>query len=198
MPSRIFLTPRFASKQSRVDGPSPLPGRRTRWKRRRLDGALADGIDPAKSVELTVRAAHLRSQAARSQFASALLQTLADAHGRAPLTLRLHPHRAEIRACTDDLLALILRLLDEQPVEVQGAAMTSRLLTAGASPLDRDSGERLRPAVRAAHEALDLKASDGHHLPTSAELLSAWRPALQGGNDDPDTRAAPSRETVRR
>jgi hypothetical protein len=174
MPSRIFLTPRFASKQSRVDGPSPLLGRRTRWKRRRLDEALADGVDPAKSAELTVRAAHLRSRAARSQFASALLKTLADAHGRAPLTLRLHPHRAEIRDCAEDLLALILRLLDEQPVEVRGAAMTARLLTAGASPLDRDSGQSLWQAVRSARRALDEAASERHRLPTATELVSSW------------------------
>ena len=74
----------------------------------------------------------------------------------APFTLRLQPHRHEIRSSTDDLLALALRLREPRPVAVRGVAMTALLLTRGASPLDPNSGASLRQAVRAARTALDV------------------------------------------
>jgi hypothetical protein len=75
---------------------------------------------------------------------------------------------AESRDCADDLLALGRRLRDQQPVDVRGIAMTALLLTAGTSPLDPDSGQRLRPVVRSARLALDGSALSGEKLPAAA------------------------------
>jgi hypothetical protein len=63
--------------------------------------------------------------------------------------------RREIDACADDLRALSRRLRDGSPIDVHGAALTSNLLTDGASPLYHDSGVALRYAVRSARLALD-------------------------------------------
>ena len=63
--------------------------------------------------------------------------------------------RAEVRACAGDLVALVARLRDGRPVDVQGVAMTSRLLSDGASPLYTAQGQSLRHALRAARLALD-------------------------------------------
>ena len=56
------------------------------------------------------------------------------------------------------MLALALRLQDEQPIEIRGAAMTARLLRDGAVPLDQDGTQNLGHAVRAARLALDPPA----------------------------------------
>ena len=139
---------------------------RTRWKRGRLDEKLAQGADPASSAELKLRAAQLGSRAERSRLADSLVKTLDDARKPAPFTLRLQPHRAEIRACADDLLALALRLRDERPVEVRGMALAALLFTRGKSPLDPDSGASLREAVRSALAALG--SPSGRRRPLAA------------------------------
>ena len=60
------------------------------------------------------------------------------------------------------------RLRDDRPVDVRGAALTARLLTAGNSPLDPNSGASVRRAVRAAHVAMDAPAPCGQALPAAA------------------------------
>jgi hypothetical protein len=52
-----------------------------------------------------------------------------------------------LREPADDLPALVLRLRDDHPTDVRGAAMTSLLLNDGASPLHRNSGKDLRRAL---------------------------------------------------
>ena len=160
MPNGIFPVPLLRPYPRSAAGRQPgfALRIRTRWRRRDLDEALSQGADPATSDELGLRAAQLRSPAVRSRFARALVKTLDDARGPEPFSIRLQPHRAEIRDCADDVLALVLRLSDEQPVDVRGTAMTSLLLTLGSSPLDPDSGQDLRHAVRSARLALDNAA----------------------------------------
>lgn len=128
---------------------------RTRWRRRWLDEQLAHGANPTASPELSLRAEQLVARATRERFASALASILEEAIEPLAFTLRLRPHRAEIRASGDDLINLGARLRQERPTEVQGLAMTALLLTRGASPLDPDSGASLRQAVRAARFALE-------------------------------------------
>jgi hypothetical protein len=70
--------------------------------------------------------------------------------------------------CADDLTALVLRLRDDQPIAVRGAAMTARLLNNGASPLHRDNAQNLRHAIRAAQVALDATGCDTQDLETAA------------------------------
>jgi hypothetical protein len=60
---------------------------------------------------------------------------------------------AAIREVEAELLALVTRLRDGEPIDVRGAAMTARLLNDGASPLHQDSGQDLREAIRAAQFA---------------------------------------------
>ena len=170
MPNGIFPVPKFHSAPSQ---PTDLrPGLalrlRTRWKRRGLDRELSLGADPGESAELTLRAAQLRSPAERWRLAEMLQETLNDARGLDTLTFRLKPHRAEIRDCGDDLLALIRRLRDEWPIEVRGAAMTAWLLTDKEGPLDQASGAPLCHAVRAARVALDPSQPTEAGLPRAA------------------------------
>ena len=169
MPNGIFPVPQFRS-YPRPSGARPgLALRiRTRLKRRHLDAQLSKGTDPAASAELTLRAAQLRSPEVRSRFADALVQTLEEAYKPQRFSLRLQPHRAEIREWADDILALVARLRDERPVKAQGMAMTARLLTSGTSPLDPDSGESVRRAVRSASAALEASAPAGRELRIAA------------------------------
>ena len=170
MPNGIFPVPQLHPYPRSAVGRQPgfAVRMRTRWRRRRLDEDLSHGVNPATTDELTLRAAQLRSPAMRSQLADALVQTLDDARGPEPFSIRLQPHRAEIRDCADDLLALVLRLQDNQPVDVRGAAMTALLMTGGASPLDPDSGQDLRHAVRSARLALDAAAPSVQALSKAA------------------------------
>jgi hypothetical protein len=168
MPDRIFPVPQFRSYPTRT---SKHPGfvlrMRTRWRRNRLDEELSHGADPATSAELTLRSMQLRSRAVRAQLADALMETLLDAHGREPSIVTVQPPPAAVRDCAEGLLALVRRLRDERPVDVQGVAMTAWLLRDGASPLYQ-SGGRLCHAVQSAQIALGATARGGQDLAAAA------------------------------
>jgi hypothetical protein len=168
MPNEIFTVPKFRSNNPTDPRPAVALRLRTRWKRRDLDRELSRGADSGESPELTLRAAQLRSPAERWRLAERLQETLDDARATDTFTLKLKPHRAEIRDCADDFLALIRRLRDEWPIDVRGAAMTAWLLTDKESPLDRASGAPLRPAVRAARVTLDPSQPIEAALPRAA------------------------------
>lgn len=158
MPSGVFPVPKFRSTPSSVGKRQGLAARvRTRWSRDRLDHELAHGADPATSTELGLRAAQLRSPAERALLANTLVEALGDARGPnlGAFRLKRRSQHAAIRESADDLLTLVLRLRDDQPISVRGAAMTGRLLSDGASPLHHDSGQDLQRAIRAARCALD-------------------------------------------
>jgi hypothetical protein len=167
MPNGIFPVPEFHPTPSRR-GPSLAVRVWTRLRRNRLDQKLALGADPAASASLGLRAAQLQSRKERVRLANALVETLGDARRGEPVTIRVRPQRAEVRARADDLLALVLRLRDDHPVDVRGAAMTARLVSDGASPLRRTGDVDLRDAIRAAHMALDTPAQTTHELATAA------------------------------
>jgi hypothetical protein len=65
-------------------------------------------------------------------------------------------------------LALVLRLRDDQPISVRGAAMSARLLSDGASPLHRDSAHDLQHAIRTARFALDADGAEIRDLAAAA------------------------------
>jgi hypothetical protein len=160
MPNGIFPVPEFRSNPSRAvrTGPSLAVRIRTRGGRNRLDDELARGTDPSVSPELRLRAAQLRSPAERSRLANALVEALGDARGPNLGAFRVKTRRqhAAIRDYADDVLALVLRLRDDRPIDVRGAAMTARLVNNGASPLHRESGQDLQDAILAARVALDV------------------------------------------
>jgi hypothetical protein len=172
MPSGIFPVPEFRSKPSRTvrTRPGPAVRIRTRWRRNRLDEELALGADPAASPELGLRAAQLRSSAGRSRLANALVEALGDARGPnlGAFTIKTRRQHEAIRECADDLTALVVRLRDDQPIAVRGAAITARLLNNGASPLHRDNGQDLQHAIRAAQVALNATGWDTQDLATAA------------------------------
>ena len=134
-----------------------------------LDEQLARGVDP-ESTELRVRAAELRSHRGRSRLANGLVEALGDARGGNLGAFRIRTRRrhAAIREAADDLLPLVLRLRDERPIEVRGAAMAARLLNDRGSPLHGDDAEALQGALRAAQAALDAADAETRSLPTAA------------------------------
>jgi hypothetical protein len=170
MPNGIFPVPPFDSRPNHTAAtrPSLAVRTRTRLRRNRFDEELAHGADADNSAELSLRAMQLRSPAERSRLANALAEALGDARRGTPVTITARPQRAEVRAAADDLLALILRLRDDRPVSVRGAAMTARLVRDGASPLRRDGGEDLQHAIRAAQFALDATDPAADDLATAA------------------------------
>jgi hypothetical protein len=168
MPNGIFPVPQFHSHPS----PGPSLGLRLRtWRRRdRLDGELASGADPAARPELALRAAQLQSQALRSRLANAIVEMLGRAHepnlGR--FTVAGQQQNVEIREYADNLRALVARLRDDRPIDIQGAAMTARLVNDRSSPLYRDGDQRLRSAVLSARLALDRSAQVRRDLASAA------------------------------
>ena len=170
MPNGIFPVPAFDSRPGHGAGtrPSLAVRMRARWRRNRLDEQLAHGADPATSPELELRAAQLRSRGERSRIANALVEILGDARKGAPVTIKVRPQRAQIRATADDLLELVGRLRDDQPVSVRGAARAARLLSDPASPLRRHSEQGLQHAIGAARFALDATGPAAHDLAAAA------------------------------
>jgi hypothetical protein len=171
VPNGIFPVPQFRSDPNPVgrSRPSLFARLRTRWRRDKLDQQLARGADPQSSAELSLRAAQLGSDSGRSTLANALVAALGDARGPNLGAFRMKTRRrhAAIRDAADDLLALVVRLREDRPIDVRGAAMAARLLSDRGSPLHRDSGQDLQDAFRAARIGLD--AAD----PASRDLAAA-------------------------
>lgn len=158
MPNGIFPVPKFHLHPS--PGPTLSLRLRTRWGRNRLDRELASGADPASSPELMLRAAQLQSQAVRSRLANAIVEMLGRAYesnlGR--FTVAGEQQNAEIREYADNLRALVARLRDDRPIDIQGAAMTARLVNDRSRPLYRAGDQGLGSAVLSARLALDRSA----------------------------------------
>lgn len=148
----------------------------TRWNRRPLDDELARGTDPrtgaalALRAALELRAAQLRSPEVRARLANRLVEALGDARAPnlEPLTARGRRQRAAVEASRDDLLALVMRLRDERPVDVRGVAMVAQLVSAGIGRRKQHAGEQLRHAVRAARFALDPTGVSDHSIEKAA------------------------------
>jgi hypothetical protein len=166
MPSGIFPAPEFHPAPT-PSGPSVAVRVWARVRRNRLDQELALGADPDASAELRHRAVQLGSRNERARLANALVETLGDARRGEPVTIRVRPQRAVVRACADDLLALVLRLRDDRPVDIRGAARTARLVSDRTSPLKHSTEEDLRHALQDLRIALD-KPEIRHDLATAA------------------------------
>jgi len=128
---------------------------RTWWHRDELDEQLVHGADPESDAGLSRRAAQLRSRSTRIALAAALEDAVREAHKAWSVSARLPLARADVRACADDLIALARRLRADQPIAVQGAAMTARVVFNGSSPLYGEAPISLRYAARTARLALD-------------------------------------------
>jgi hypothetical protein len=170
MPSGVFPVPRRTSRPDRTAQSRSTLGVRARARiaRKQLDRALARGADPGSNPELALRAGQLLAPAERSRIANALVEALGDARRGEPFTLRVRPQRAEVRACADELLALVQRLRDDQLVNVQGMALASLLVGDRKGPLFRHGGEDLRRAIVAARNALDANTWAADELGAAA------------------------------
>jgi hypothetical protein len=167
MPNGIFPVPEFHPTPTR-SAPSLADRVWTRLRRNRLDQELALGADPAASTALGLRAAQLQSRNERARLANALVETLGDARRGEPVTIRARPQRAVVRDAADDLSELVLRLRDDRPVDVRGAAMAARLVSDRAGPLRRPGDVDLPDAIRAAQTALNTPAQTTYELATAA------------------------------
>jgi hypothetical protein len=169
MPSGIFPVPEFRPVPPRTR-PSLAVRIRSRLRRDRLDEELSRGADPAASAELSLRAAQLRSPAERARLANALVEALGDARGPnlGAFRAKARQQHVVIREYADDLLGLALRLRDDRPVDVQGAAMTARLVDDRRSPLHRNGGRELHHAISAARLALDGTGETAQDLAAAA------------------------------
>ena len=129
------------------------------WRRaHELDDALARGGDPFGSDELSLRAGQLRSTDCRARFARALLAAVELADRELPPASAMAPliRRSEVQDCRELVLELAERLGEDKQLNVQGLAMTSRLLTEGCGPLYHAHAEHSLAAVlRAALVAID-------------------------------------------
>jgi hypothetical protein len=144
MPSGIFPTPAFTTVPPRQLRAGLRLRSKTRLRRSRLDAELAAGADPHTTPELSLRAAQLRSEKERARIATALLEAV-------------RAGDSEARAYAEEVGALAKRLLDDLPVDVHGAAMAARLVSAGEG-LRRDlSGPDMRHAIIAARTTLDAR-----------------------------------------
>jgi hypothetical protein len=157
VPSGVFPVPKFRSTSDRGDRTSLALRLRNRFRRHRLDAELAQGGDPSASAELTFRATQLRSSGERARLANTLIKALGSARGLnlGVFTRKAQRRDAAIRQSADDLLALAVRLRDDRPIDVEGAAMTARLVDDRASVLYRGSAHELQAATGAARLALD-------------------------------------------
>jgi hypothetical protein len=169
MPSGIFPVPEFRPVPTRT-GPSLAVRIRTRWRRNRLDERLSRGADPATSAELSLRAAQLRSRIERARLANTRVDARGDAGGPnlGPFRVTTRRQHAVIRESADELLALVARLRDDEPVDVRGAAMTALLVDDHASSLQRDGGQNLPHEMRAARLGLDSTDSSATDLAAAA------------------------------
>ena len=172
MPNGIYPIPEFSFDTT---PPARRPAGfitrlRTRLRRRKLDEELASGADPETSVELSLRSAQLTSRASRSRLANALVEQLGDARGPnlGAFRMKTRQQHAAVREAADDLLALVVRLRDDRPIEVQGAAMASILVNDAGSALHRNDSQELEEALRVARGALERVDSASRSLARAA------------------------------
>ena len=127
------------------------------WHARRLDRALAQGIEPETSAALALRAQRLTEPDRRWTIAGALRRIIRDVEaGRRPRLGRVPPDSQAVMAASDDLTELADTLVDPGPVTAHGVAQAWLLLTDGTGPLyNPRSSDRL--TARAAQAARHLR-----------------------------------------
>lgn len=135
-------------------GSSRVTRLRTRLRRPRLDRQLADGVDPALSTELTLRANQLRLPAERARIANALVEAVGDARRSEPVTLRARPQRAAVREAAADIVALAVGLREDGSMSTAAVATAAWLAGSKSSPIYREDGGNLREAIRFAQDGI--------------------------------------------
>jgi hypothetical protein len=130
------------------------------WRATELDRQLAEGIPPAKTPELSMRAAQLTTLRHRELFATSLEAIVAAAREPRRRSRACVPlDAASIIAAQDDLLALATALRSRADFQPHAAALVSFLLCDVASPLHHAHA----PATPA-HLARDRQSRPGAAL----------------------------------
>ena len=109
----------------------------TWWRAYDLDRRLADGADPMRSDELSLRVGQLGSARTRARLAGAL-RAAVELADRQRDPLRMQPpliRRSEVRANRQLFLELAERLGSGGPLGLEGLALTSLLVGEAPSPL---------------------------------------------------------------
>jgi hypothetical protein len=108
---------------------------RVGWRASGLDRELAEGVDPSRSPELSMRARQLTSERCRARFAKELESLVRDAQCSWRPTLETVPlQRTAIAAAADDLLELATALRSQARCRTHAAGIVSFLLRDAASP----------------------------------------------------------------
>jgi hypothetical protein len=154
------LTPHL-SPTARARAPRHVPiglFARVLVHRGRLDRQLLEGIDPASSPELALRARQLTAQRHRRVLADSIdeVMRLAGPGGTRRISASAPLVRADVRAARAALLDLECSLRRDGEVAPAGVILAERLLTDGSGPLYMKSeNDALWHAARDASAALD-------------------------------------------
>jgi hypothetical protein len=167
MPNGIYPVPRFRFDASGARRAPLLLKLRVLLTRDQLDHELAEGADPVTSSKHELRARQLVDS--RTRLADQVDRALESAHvAGPPFTAEAPVRRAAVRDCEADMRALVRRLRDGLPSDVQGVALVARLLSDGSGPLYAEGAYSLRYTVRAARLALDPVRAPGQDLAAAA------------------------------
>jgi hypothetical protein len=123
-----------------------------------LDRRLARGANPDSNALLSLRARQLEKPTNRRRLAKGLRRRLSASQGPSrPTDRRVPLAREEIRRCAELIEELAALLEASGPVDPQGVARASVLISEGNSPLYRPSlSGLLAPALRRAIDSLAL------------------------------------------
>lgn len=157
MPSAFATSHLRAARGHRWPGPL-----RRLWvslKATSLDRALAEGVKPSESVELSMRAGQLVGESQREQIATSI-QALLDLAGQDRQIFlgptRLPVDRERLEANRARLEGIAETLLGPRPVSPRGVAMARRLITDFRGPIyTAGRNSRLPEALSAIESALE-------------------------------------------
>lgn len=123
-----------------------------------LDRALASGVSPDSSADLSLRAHSLIGARTRVALARSIWSLIADAQRPyGPFVSRVPMCRRKVLRSSGSLEELAQRLVQRDPVDARGVAKVSVLLSDGGGPIyDGPAADDLEPAIQEALEALEL------------------------------------------
>ncbi|HXW59849.1 MAG TPA: hypothetical protein VEJ23_10275 [Solirubrobacteraceae bacterium] len=131
---------------------------RVLFHRRRLDGKLLEGAEPASRPELALRARQLTARRHRRLLADGLEEAmrLCEQSGTPRISASVPFVQADVRAARAALLELECSLRGSGEVSPAGVILAERLLTDGNGPLYvKSANDALWHAARDASAALD-------------------------------------------
>ena len=151
-PERPIVEPQVFDARREVRPPrqSAFRARLTvRLRANRLDRALAAGVEPDASPQLSARAEMLRSRRGREAIAAGIYRTVKDAGvGRPAFSVRVPVARQAVSQNRRELLELAAELRQASEVSARGVAATRLLLVEGTGPLHLEEEHgALRAAV---------------------------------------------------